>query len=423
LVRQPGYLKRYAVVDGNLYVKQPSLATIKRLFAVSGNVCAFPGCKSPLVDHPSGKVTARICHIKARSEGGPRYDAAQADLDRHGFDNLVLLCPSHHDVIDADSVSYSVERLLEIKSDHERDHATGQPVSDAVAKGLLASIESNVVSDGSVVTTVNQTGGQTAHSITNIGDLNITQTIVTQYEATRRKKWRPLEHLNYAVLQDSENSRGAFLSSLALGLHAIYADEGYTDFNAIFSINTVERDGYRLGVYALTTHKARFCNNVREKYAQVVSEMLSAKESGDASKTTATKERLTAEIEQRADVFKDWRIETGVVFATEPMAVRFIYDPDTKYISIKSIDNFSLGSDRHITTSAVLHMICGFMTHRVALIDGLDELIKDNYTTTKLLLDVLDGNQINLDGLRVNVDDDEEWDYSNAAFDARFQNR
>jgi hypothetical protein len=43
-----------------------SVATIKRLFAVSGNTCAYSGCANPLVDVASGKVTARICPIKAR---------------------------------------------------------------------------------------------------------------------------------------------------------------------------------------------------------------------------------------------------------------------------------------------------------------------------------------------------------------------
>ena len=87
----------------------PSAPTIKRLFAVSGNTCAFPGCNIPLVDATSGKVTARICHIKARQPGGPRYDAQQTEDERHAFENLVLMCPMHHDVIDSDAETYTVE--------------------------------------------------------------------------------------------------------------------------------------------------------------------------------------------------------------------------------------------------------------------------------------------------------------------------
>ncbi|WP_405151072.1 hypothetical protein OG308_15795 [Nocardia salmonicida] len=53
--------------------------------------------------------------------GGPRYDANQTDEDRHGLDNLVLMCSNHHAVIDdrANLGTYTVERLVVIKQVHE----------------------------------------------------------------------------------------------------------------------------------------------------------------------------------------------------------------------------------------------------------------------------------------------------------------
>src|ERR1700743_1066086 len=95
----------------------PSVATIKRLYAVSGNCCAFPKCASPLIH--DGKVTGRICHIQGAKPGSARYDEKQVDEDRHGFSNLILMCPIHHDVIDDDEVAYSVDRLRQLKADHE----------------------------------------------------------------------------------------------------------------------------------------------------------------------------------------------------------------------------------------------------------------------------------------------------------------
>ena len=115
----------------------PSVATVKRLFAVSGNRCAFPGCALPLVDEASGKVTGRVCHIKADSPGGPHYDPEQHSKERHGFANLVLMCPLHHDVIDGDVETYTVERLLEIKARHEARYAGGAEPSDAIARQFL----------------------------------------------------------------------------------------------------------------------------------------------------------------------------------------------------------------------------------------------------------------------------------------------
>lgn len=146
-------------------MSQPSPATVKRLFAASRNACAFPKCTIPIVEPASGKVTGRICHIRARQPNGPRYDEQQSEDERHAFENLILLCPIHHDVVDADVESYTTERLLAIKAQHEAAGTAPEP-SDAVVESLL--VLSNVVSSGSVIASIGQTGGQLAHSITNI---------------------------------------------------------------------------------------------------------------------------------------------------------------------------------------------------------------------------------------------------------------
>lgn len=147
----------------------PSIPTVKRLFAVSGNKCAFPKCSVPLVDPRSGKVTGRICHIKGRKPKSPRYDPQQTDAERHAFENLVLMCPIHHDVIDADEASYTVERLRTIKSEHERINGIGRELRDDAARQFISSIEGNVITDGSIIFTQHQMGGQVAHQITNVG--------------------------------------------------------------------------------------------------------------------------------------------------------------------------------------------------------------------------------------------------------------
>lgn len=147
----------------------PTVATIKRLFAVSGNRCAFPKCSLQLVDPPTGKVTGRISHIKARQPGGPRYDESQTEEQRHSFENLLLLCPIHHDVIDDDPQSYTVNRLTEIKAEHESSQVSVPETNDAVANQFIANIEGNTVTHGSIIFSQNQMGGQVAHSIQNFG--------------------------------------------------------------------------------------------------------------------------------------------------------------------------------------------------------------------------------------------------------------
>jgi hypothetical protein len=148
---------------------EPSLATVKRLFAVSGNLCAFPKCKNSLTDSQSGKVTGKICHIKARSPDGPRYDAGQTEKERHAFDNLLILCPIHHDVVDSDVESYTVERLAKMKAEHEQKFQQGREPTDEIAAQFIANITANTITHGSIVFTQNQLGGQAAHTIINVG--------------------------------------------------------------------------------------------------------------------------------------------------------------------------------------------------------------------------------------------------------------
>lgn len=143
--------------------KQPSGPTIKRLFALSGNVCAFPGCVTPIIDPSSDVVIGEVCHIKAREEGGPRFDYNQTDDERNAFENLVLMCGVHHKIIDTDKDAYPVERLTEIKESHEQKHVhVAEPGDDVVSRLIHATYVL-----GSSINTVNQSGGQVAHLINN----------------------------------------------------------------------------------------------------------------------------------------------------------------------------------------------------------------------------------------------------------------
>lgn len=69
-------------------INAPSAKTIKRLFAVSGNRCAFRGCTTPITDS-QGAVFGEICHIKGDKPGAKRHDPTQTGAERHGFDNLL----------------------------------------------------------------------------------------------------------------------------------------------------------------------------------------------------------------------------------------------------------------------------------------------------------------------------------------------
>ena len=124
----------------------PTERTIKRLFALSGNRCAYPDCTAPIV-HESGAVTGDVCHIKAQKRGGPRYDPNQTVEQRNAFENLVLFCKNHHQVVDATPSTYTVDLLQELKEIQERDGTT-ELTQEAVsmASQLYASLGVSVQS-------------------------------------------------------------------------------------------------------------------------------------------------------------------------------------------------------------------------------------------------------------------------------------
>lgn len=136
----------------------PKISTIKRLFAVSNNQCAYPGCEVPLVEN-SGIVTGEIAHIKASNEKGPRYDKSQSEEERHGFNNLILLCGRHHTIIDADVNEYPVEKLLKIKKLHEQVGPIEiTPHTASVAQALLGNYQNIIVQNNTGPVAVNSPG-------------------------------------------------------------------------------------------------------------------------------------------------------------------------------------------------------------------------------------------------------------------------
>ncbi|MBE0508693.1 MAG: hypothetical protein IBX50_18575 [Marinospirillum sp.] len=95
----------------------PKTETVRALFARSGNQCAFPGCTQPLINDRN-QFIGQICHIEAALPGGERYNHTQSDEDRRAYENLLLLCYPHH-VETNDTDEYSVDRLHQLKRDHE----------------------------------------------------------------------------------------------------------------------------------------------------------------------------------------------------------------------------------------------------------------------------------------------------------------
>lgn len=97
--------------------KSPRVDTLKLLYALSGNQCAFPECEHPIFND-SGLYIANLCHIEAASENGPRFNREQSEDDRKGINNLLFMCHRHHKETD-DTDKFTVDSLRQLKQHHE----------------------------------------------------------------------------------------------------------------------------------------------------------------------------------------------------------------------------------------------------------------------------------------------------------------
>ncbi|SBW24493.1 hypothetical protein FDG2_4179 [Candidatus Protofrankia californiensis] len=93
----------------------------KVLWARAHNTCAM--CRKPLVvdgdANSRESVVGHEAHIVAQSPTGPRGGLLPSgEIDR--LDNLILLCPRDHKIVDDQPGTYPPERLRRIREDHER---------------------------------------------------------------------------------------------------------------------------------------------------------------------------------------------------------------------------------------------------------------------------------------------------------------
>lgn len=127
---------------------RPLPSTVRRLFALSRNRCAFPGCTAPIVDAVTGTVVADVCHIRAQSTNGPRFEPNLSADELHLFENLILFCRNHHKVVDASAnlAEYTVSRLTTMKAEHEGsvESADAPTLSRLQLQELIETIAENV---------------------------------------------------------------------------------------------------------------------------------------------------------------------------------------------------------------------------------------------------------------------------------------
>lgn len=120
----------------------PTLRTLKRLFALSQNQCAFQNCTCQVVNE-YGQLIAEVCHIEAANRLGERFNPNQSNEDRRQFENLILLCQRHHKETN-DVIRFPASVMKKMKADHEaKANATNTPSDLAQQRFIDRSSSSN----------------------------------------------------------------------------------------------------------------------------------------------------------------------------------------------------------------------------------------------------------------------------------------
>ena len=93
------------------------------LYVRAGGRCEFDGCNAYLFRHHVTQAEenfSQVAHIVAFKPDGPRGKTGLRPDDINDLENLMLLCPQCHKLIDTRPQEFSREALEKYKKDHER---------------------------------------------------------------------------------------------------------------------------------------------------------------------------------------------------------------------------------------------------------------------------------------------------------------
>lgn len=99
----------------------PNTFTKNKLFATSGGFCQNPACNEPLFKNlPQKEIhIAEIAHIISVSNGA-RNNNDISEKQKASYNNLILLCPNCHAIIDKAEADFPEALIKSWKQNHER---------------------------------------------------------------------------------------------------------------------------------------------------------------------------------------------------------------------------------------------------------------------------------------------------------------
>jgi hypothetical protein len=114
---------------------------LKLLWGRAAARCCYRGCRIECISDATTQdpvaIIGKIAHIVAHSDHGPRADPSYPANLRDKYENLILLCPTHHDTVDVQPNTFTVRDLRGWKHEHEgwvRVSLTGEMLSVSFAE-------------------------------------------------------------------------------------------------------------------------------------------------------------------------------------------------------------------------------------------------------------------------------------------------
>jgi len=192
---------------------KPTSEVLRSLYLKSGNLCAYPGCERVLINN-QGVMTGRICHIKAASPGGKRFDKTMTNEERWAVENLILMCGDHHTVIDSCEKKFPVKKLQSWKETHEKKFtAIGETLKRAFKKQFEDSTDA-------IVTTLPKTCKRMQQTVPDaFADGDVPDLIAELRDYTDRLNKCPDEYRDFMLALYKYASKQDFTSDGGIVIH------------------------------------------------------------------------------------------------------------------------------------------------------------------------------------------------------------
>jgi hypothetical protein len=255
-----------------------------------------------------------------------------------------------------------------------------------------------------------QSGGKAVSAHTIIGDVILQQDAI---RAATRKTWRPLSRFVYPSQNLAHDLKTNYPGHLIAQLHETFQDSGYTTFSGMISIAPqTSISGTAFSPITLISNQPKYLGAIQASVAQMWNENLDRK---------ALQEELNSQLR---DLHQNWAVRVNIHSIEELIAYEFIYDPDRRVITILPYDAVSGAPSEYpykVSCTRELLMLLVAVSRSTILNSGNLETVLSSYPLSKLFLDILDDKTFDMDRIRVNSSDLEEWDYVNPSADEEFK--